>query len=73
MLLRYSSTIVLISVTITFEFNIIVTPKTTYSYLQFSPSSCSKRFLISLSILSLIAIISFFFGLKSFLVSLIEV
>ena len=56
----------------TFVFNIIFTPKIIHSYwfiIFFCFSLCSKRFLISLNILFLIALFSFF-SLERFLLSI---
>ena len=53
-----------------FIFNIIVTPEIINSYLFISSFSCSKRFLTSLSTLSLITLFSVF-TLKRFIIPLI--
>ena len=66
-LYRYSS----ISLTVTFIFNKIVTPKITYSYwFVINSFFISKRFLVSLITLSLIVPFSYF-SLKRFLMFLI--
>ena len=61
-----------IFITVIFVLNIIITQTITNSYwfIIFFSSLCLKRFLISLSILSLITLFSFF-NLKRFLTSLI--
>ena len=80
--LRYSSTdsvlflSLLLSIAVTFVFNIIVSPKINYSYwfiiILFFFFMFKKIFLISLYILPLITSISFF-NLKRFLISLLVV